>query len=74
MPELVAVLGPPGPAWVDELRRWWDRSDAVLPIDHRLPPPAVATLLDALRPTRLVDASAGNSTASPVGRSPPAMP
>ena len=54
MPELVAVLGPPGPGWVEELRRWWDRGDAVLPIDHRLPPPAVTALLGALRRTLLV--------------------
>jgi O-succinylbenzoic acid--CoA ligase len=54
VPELVAVLGPPGPGWVEELRRWWDRGDAVLPIDHRLPPPAVTALIDGLRPTLLV--------------------
>ena len=54
MPELVAVLGPPGPAWVDELRRCWDDGDAVLPVDQRLPPAAVTALLDAMRPTRLV--------------------
>ena len=54
MPERVAVLGPPGPAWVDELRRCWDDGDAVLPVDQRLPPAAVTALLDAMRPTRLV--------------------
>jgi len=54
VPELVAVLGPPGPAWVDELQRSWDAGDAVLPVDHRLPSPAATALLDALRPTRLV--------------------
>lgn len=46
---LVAVDAVPGPAFVDELRRIWDRGDAVLPVDPRLPVPARAALLDALR-------------------------
>jgi O-succinylbenzoic acid--CoA ligase len=33
---------------VDGLRRAWDRGDAVLPVDHRLPPAAQARLVAAL--------------------------
>lgn len=49
VPVLVAVDAVPGPSFVDELRRIWDRGDAVLPVDPRLPAPARAALLDALR-------------------------
>ena len=66
--ELVAVEGPPGPAWADELRRCWDRGDAVLPVDHRLPRPAVDVLYAALRPTAVVTAGEGNMTARSDGR------
>ena len=55
MRELVAVALPPGPAFVERLRRAWDEGDAVLPIDTRLPPPAVARLLDALAPGVVVE-------------------
>ncbi len=57
MPELVALDLPGGPAFVDALEAAWDHGDAVLPIDPRLPPPAVTRLLDALQPTVVVDAS-----------------
>jgi O-succinylbenzoic acid--CoA ligase len=53
--ELVAVAVPGGSAFVDLLQRVWDRGDALLPIDPRLPGPAVAQLLDAMAPTRVVD-------------------
>ena len=55
MPDLVALALPGGPAFVDALRRIWDRGDAAAPIDPRLPAPARAALLDALAPGRLVD-------------------
>ncbi len=55
MPGLVALDLPGGPAFVDELRRAWDRGDAVLPVDRRLPAPARRRLLDLLRPTEVVD-------------------
>ncbi|MCB0956377.1 MAG: long-chain fatty acid--CoA ligase [Ilumatobacter sp.] len=57
MPHLVAIDLPGGPGWVAALQRVWDRGDAVLPVDGRLPPPARATLLQTLRPTRLLDES-----------------
>ncbi|MBW3602786.1 MAG: AMP-binding protein [Actinobacteria bacterium] len=34
----------------------WERGDAVLPLDHRLPAPALRRLLSALRPAALVEA------------------
>ena len=57
MPELVALDLPAGPAFVDALRAAWDAGDAVLPIDPRLPHPAVTRLLEELRPTVVVDGS-----------------
>ena len=56
MPDLVALLLPGGPAFVDELQRAWDNGDAVLPLDPRLPQPVLQDLLDSLRPSWLVDA------------------
>ncbi len=56
MPHLVAIDLPGGDAFVDALRRAWDAGDAVLPIDRRLPPAARAALLDAMAPSRIVDA------------------
>jgi O-succinylbenzoic acid--CoA ligase len=50
----VALALPGGPAFVEELRRAWDAGDAVLPVDRRLPPPAVERLLDTVRPDAVV--------------------
>lgn len=55
MPDLVALDLPAGPAFVDALQRIWDAGDAVLPVDSRLPRPAVDQLLDGLRPSTVVD-------------------
>jgi len=55
MPDLVAVALPAGPAFVVALQRIWDRGDAALPVDPRLPPPARRSLLDALAPGSLLD-------------------
>lgn len=55
MPHLVAIDLPGGAAFVDEVRRIWDRGDAVLPLDRRLSGPARQRLIDALAPTRLLD-------------------
>lgn len=43
------------PAFLDALRRAWDAGDAVAPLDPRLPPPARAKVLAALRPDEPVD-------------------
>lgn len=48
MPSLVA-LEARGAAFVDALRRTWDRGDAVLPVDPRLPPRAARELTAELR-------------------------
>jgi O-succinylbenzoic acid--CoA ligase len=57
MPELVALDLPGGPGFVEALRAAWDRGDAVLPLDPRLPGPAHGALLDELRPSVVVDGS-----------------
>ena len=54
MGELVALDLPAGPAFVDALRAVWDAGNAALPIDSRLPRPAVERLLHGLRPARIV--------------------
>jgi o-succinylbenzoate---CoA ligase len=56
MPELVASCLRGGPAFVDVLRDTWDRGDALLPLDPRLPEPARERLLESLRPGWLVEA------------------
>src|SRR5216683_2163132 len=55
MPRLVALDLAAGQGFVDALRSTWDAGDAVLPIDPRLPGPAVEAMLDALRPSMIVD-------------------
>jgi O-succinylbenzoic acid--CoA ligase len=55
MRELVAVALPGGPAFVETLQRVWDRGDALLPLDPRLPRPALDQLLEVLAPSRLID-------------------
>ena len=55
MPRLLAIALPTGPAFVRELTEAWADGDAVLPVDPRLPLPAVGALLRALRPHALVD-------------------
>lgn len=54
MHRLVALIGPAGPTWVDELRRAWDAGDAVLPVDLRLPATARERLLDVMSPSAIV--------------------
>ncbi len=62
MRALVALDLPGGPAFVDALRRAWDRGDAVMPVDQRLPPPARRELLGSARPHTVVDGSAAHPT------------
>ncbi|MFA9565189.1 MAG: AMP-binding protein, partial [Acidimicrobiales bacterium] len=63
MNRLVALAMPAGEEFVTELRRSWDRGDAVLPVDPRLPAPARDRLLDALRPDRVVELGASHRRA-----------
>ena len=53
---LVAVDLPGGDEFVAALVRIWDRGDAVLPVDQRLPGPAREALLDELAPTHVLGA------------------
>jgi O-succinylbenzoic acid--CoA ligase len=56
MPELLALDLPPGPRFVQALCSAWESGHAVLPLDPRLPGPAVERLIGALRPARVVSA------------------
>jgi O-succinylbenzoic acid--CoA ligase len=66
MPDLVALDLPGGPGFVEALRAAWDAGHAVLPLDPRLPRPAVDRILARIRPTLIVDG--GGSHARPDGR------
>lgn len=70
MAHLVAIDLPGGPDFVDAVRRLWDRGDAVMPIDHRLPPAARSALLEAMRPTHVLDADGEHPLAAGVGTEP----
>lgn len=52
--QLVALDLPGGPAFVEALRRVWDRGDAAFPVDRRLPAPARDRLLTAIAPAALI--------------------
>ncbi|CAN5657432.1 o-succinylbenzoate--CoA ligase [soil metagenome] len=56
MPDLVALDLPPGPAFVDALRRVWDDGNTALPVDQRLPAAARDELLEAMGPHRIIGA------------------
>ena len=70
MAHLVAIDLPGGPDFVDAVRRLWDRGDAVMPIDRRLPQVARSALLEAMRPTHLLDADGERPLAGGVGTEP----
>ena len=54
--DVVAVSLEPGPAWLDLVAETWAAGAALLPIDHRLPPPEAEALLGRARPTVSLDA------------------
>ena len=56
MANVVAVNVAAGPGFVECLQRTWDAGDAVLPMSPNMPAPLAATILDALRPTHIVEA------------------
>jgi len=56
VPSLVVLDAVGTPEFVESLRAAWDRGDAVLPLDPRLPPPARAQVLAAARPEEPVAA------------------
>jgi O-succinylbenzoic acid--CoA ligase len=55
VPDLIAVALPAGPEFVATMQATWADGDAILPIDPRLPAPAVEHLLDSLRPAAVID-------------------
>jgi O-succinylbenzoic acid--CoA ligase len=55
MPELVGLDLAAGQGFVDALRATWEAGDAVLPLDPRLPRPALESVVAALRPSVIVD-------------------
>lgn len=55
--DLVALQLPPGPRWPGLLEEIWSAGAALLPVDHRLPAPAVEALLRRARPGVIVDAA-----------------
>ncbi len=52
----MALAAGGGSSFPDRLARAWEAGDAVLPVDPRLPGPALDRLLDRLRPAVVVDA------------------
>jgi O-succinylbenzoic acid--CoA ligase len=59
---LVALAMPGGPAFAEALRACWDDGDAVLPLDTRLSDSARTRIVEALRPSVVIDASGSSST------------
>jgi O-succinylbenzoic acid--CoA ligase len=55
--ELVALTLPAGDAFVAAMQRVWADGDAILPVDPRLPAPAVERLFASLRPSAVIDAA-----------------
>jgi len=55
MNEVVALLIPGGPDFVEHLQRSWDAGDVVAPIDPRLPGKSLRAALAAVGPTVVVD-------------------
>jgi o-succinylbenzoate---CoA ligase len=57
MPELVGLDLAAGQGFVDALQAAWEAGNAVLPLDPRLPRPAVESVVAALRPSVIIDRS-----------------
>lgn len=66
MTRLVAVDLPTSDAFVAALRRIWDRGDAILPLDQRLPFAARRALVARFSAASVIDAN--DETAQPVAR------
>jgi len=61
MNEVVALLVPGGPEFVDHLQRCWDAGDVVAPVNPRLPKKALDAALAAVDPTVILDAHGRHS-------------
>jgi len=57
MARLIAIDMPASALFVETVQRVWDKGDAVLPIDQRLPIGAKKLLLEAMAPSEIIDAS-----------------
>ncbi|MFM8871536.1 MAG: class I adenylate-forming enzyme family protein [Actinomycetota bacterium] len=57
MVELICLDMTQGPHLVDAMKRAWDEGHAIFPIDQRLPPAAKRSLIQAVRPTRIIEAN-----------------
>ena len=55
--QLGALMEPDGPSFQRLLLQAWDDGFAVLPLDPRLPAPAIQDLLERFRPTWMIDQS-----------------
>jgi O-succinylbenzoic acid--CoA ligase len=62
MARLIALDMPASKTFVDLVQRAWSNGDAVLPIDQRLRPAGKKSLLDAMAPSEIIDASFTAST------------
>jgi O-succinylbenzoic acid--CoA ligase len=67
MPELVALDLDGGRPFVDALVQVWERGDAVAVLDRRLPAPAAAELMAALRPSSIIDSGGERKLAGGMG-------
>ncbi len=70
--DLVAVVAPPGPAWLDLIRKVWAAGAALLPVDPRLPPSQVDSLLRLARPTVTISDPNDDGSARRIGGGVPA--
>ncbi len=62
MRRLVALDMQPGPRFVEELQRIWDKGDAALPLDPRLPSKVSESIVNSMRPSELVDQDGGTES------------
>jgi O-succinylbenzoic acid--CoA ligase len=67
MARLIALDMPASKMFVELVQRTWSNGDAVLTIDQRLPTAGKQSLLDAMAPSEIIDASF-NSSSIPNGR------
>lgn len=68
---LVVLDVPAGPGFVTALRRVWDRGDAALPLDQRLPAAAKAAVVASTAPSSSIDAAGDEH---PIGGGAPMEP
>jgi o-succinylbenzoate---CoA ligase len=55
--ELIAIDLPPGPGWLELVRRLWFEGVPFLPLDHRLAEAERRAIVDRARPTSVLDRS-----------------